>query len=109
MEYLPNTLSVFFCTQNLIRILPELPYGITELNCEGCDLEYLPYLPETLIRLYFSCNKITEIPNIPKHLREICCDDNNIIDIEKYDLSHIGYISIANQSPKIMTLPLVII
>ena len=62
-----------------ITSLPDLPMGITTLNCWNTDITYIPYLPN-LIKLYCGNTKITSIPYLP-NLRVLYCSNTNITSI----------------------------
>lgn len=52
--------------------MPEIPVGITELDCSQLKIEYLPELPEGLITLRaVECTELDEITNFPSTLQEI--------------------------------------
>jgi len=58
-----------------ITLLPELPAGLTMLNCTGCtSLTNLPELPVGLTALYCSdCTSLTNLPELPAGLNELDC------------------------------------
>jgi len=63
----------------LIRLrlttLPDLPEGITELNCCGTPLTSLPTLPSTLKVLNVHGTQIKELPTLPAGLERLFCGE----------------------------------
>ena len=73
---LPAGLTMLNCTGcTSLTNLPELPAGLTMLNCTGCtSLTSPPELPAGLTELYCSgCTSLLNIPELPAGLTRLDC------------------------------------
>lgn len=63
-----------------LKGIPELPVGLTGLECEMCpNLVSLPELPNTLTSLYCGwCKKLTSLPVLPVSLTLLCCSNTGL-------------------------------
>jgi hypothetical protein len=75
-----NGLLFFYCYDNEITQLPELPNDIKFLNCSNNKLTTLPNLPNDLNFLNCSNNKLTTLPNLPNDLNFLKCQGNDYDD-----------------------------
>ena len=75
---LPNSLQELYCHYNLLTSLPNLPYSLQELYCHYNLLTSLPdNLPDSLQELFCSDNQLASLPsNLPSSLQILQCDNN---------------------------------
>jgi Leucine-rich repeat (LRR) protein len=58
--------------------LPQLPEGLTVLNCINNQLSELPQLPSSLTGLFCDANRLTKLLHWPNRLIEVSCENNPI-------------------------------
>jgi hypothetical protein len=63
-------------------MLPEIPDGVTELNCYGCrNLETITNIPATVKKLNLErCGKLKTLPQLPEGLEELYCSGCNDLE-----------------------------
>lgn len=75
-----NGLLFFYCYDNEITALPELPNHIQFLHCNNNEITQLPKLPNDIKSLNCSNNKLTTLPNLPNDLIYLDCQGNDYDD-----------------------------
>jgi hypothetical protein len=92
---LPDSLTLLNCRYNDLTTLPELPASLPELWCNHNQLTALPELPDSLTNLYCSSNQLTALPKLPDSLTELDCGTNQLttlpvlpISLTKLDCSY---------------------
>jgi hypothetical protein len=61
-----------------LKILPELPENVENLDCDMNHLTSLPTLPKTLKELRCSYNRLRSLPSLPNTLEVLMCDNNKL-------------------------------
>jgi len=75
---LPNSLQELECNNNQLTLLPALPPGLTLLNCNNNQLTLLPDLPPNLTELNCSNNRLALLPDLPSGLEYLDCGNNQL-------------------------------
>jgi hypothetical protein len=75
---LPESLVNLDCSSNKLTFLPKLTERLKKLNCSNNQLTSLPLLSESLVELYSSFNKLTSLPKLPKSLKKLNCSTNQL-------------------------------
>ena len=73
-----TNLKTFFCQNNKLTKLPELPKSLRYLSCHHNQLTLLPELPKSLQYLHCYNNNLTELPELPKSLKILYCTNNKL-------------------------------
>jgi Leucine-rich repeat (LRR) protein len=73
---LPLGLTELNCSENLLAQLPPLPLSLYELGCRTNQLSVLPLLPPQLEWLDCSYNNLVRMPNFPASILAAKCDGN---------------------------------
>jgi len=82
ISYLPTSLKVLFCANNMISKLPDkLPEQLIILNCASNNILQLPRLPKSLEEIYFQNNIITKI-TIDKNIKHYNIQNNPLVKFE---------------------------
>ena len=80
---LPDTLRHLFCYSNQLRKLPTLPASLRILNCVQNNLIDLPPLPAGLLQLQVNDNQLRELPELPQGLQVLQCHRNNLTHLPR--------------------------
>ncbi len=76
---LPDSLNTFYCNDNLLSSLPlVLPSKLKEFKCEDNQLSVIPELPAKLVLFFCSGNSLTQLPSLPPTLENLTCNDNQL-------------------------------
>jgi hypothetical protein len=95
----------FYCEDNELTSLPELPKSLIKLTCYDNKLTSLPELPESLIKLYCYDNKLTSLPELPKSLTWLYCYDNKLTSLPELPKSLIKLYCYDNKLTSLPELP----
>jgi Leucine-rich repeat (LRR) protein len=68
---LPLDLHYFYCQNNMLRTLPDLPSGLVEFSCSNNLLVKIPILPDGIIRISIEGNRMTCLPELPNTLEQV--------------------------------------
>lgn len=79
--------------------------NVEYINCDHCDLDYLPVLPKNLRILYCNNNKLIELPELPPNIRCVYCSNNKITSFPVLHEGIISYHGSGNNYKKIDGLP----
>jgi len=80
VDNIPNTLEIFNCNNNCIRLLPQLQNSnLKQLFCSSNFLRNIPNLPKTLEIFYCSQNYIKVLPKLSPQLEYLSCSDNKLV------------------------------
>ncbi|MCL2747833.1 MAG: hypothetical protein FWE59_04170 [Oscillospiraceae bacterium] len=77
---LPVGLTRLECDENQLTKLPDLPYNLTHLSCCNNQITTLPEsLPPGLLWLICGCNLLAELPGtLPSSLEKLLCYNNQL-------------------------------
>lgn len=78
---LPPCLQDLDISENPLRSLPSLPKSLIKLNCSDCNLRSLPSLPNTLQYLLCDGNKLEQLPELPPNLVVLHCEQNRLAQL----------------------------
>ncbi|HUM46264.1 MAG TPA: T9SS type A sorting domain-containing protein [Chitinophagales bacterium] len=79
---LPDSIKLLFCSDNVITgFTGVLPPKLEQLKCENNLLSSLPALPNSLQSLFCSDNVISELPPLPNNLDNLTCNDNHLFSL----------------------------
>lgn len=81
----------FWCYNNFIQSLSELPDSLLMLYCSNNQLQTLPKLPNRLVILDCLGNQLTTITDLPGPLLMLDCSDNPLIFIVPLRSRHSDY------------------
>jgi hypothetical protein len=95
----------FYCENNELTSLPELPKSLIKLYCYDNKLTSLPELPKSLRKLYCYDNKLTSLPELPKSLRMLGCYSNQLTSLPELSESLIKLYCNNNQLSSLPELP----
>ncbi|MGB3073849.1 MAG: T9SS type A sorting domain-containing protein [Chitinophagales bacterium] len=82
ISQLPDSLQLLYCSDNVITSLPAtLPIKLEQLKCENNLLATLPPLPNSLQTLFCSDNLLGELPALPNNMDNLTCNDNHLFTL----------------------------
>ena len=102
---LPSTLTHLNCTNNRLTCLPELPTKLTHLWCGYNQLDDLPELPSSLIKLFCGYNRLTSLRCLPLSLEALACGDNKLTSLPELPPSLQSLYCESNQLTELPNLP----
>jgi len=94
---LPASLQTFFCENNLLTELENLP---TKLRVLEIPHNYLVSIDVSklgqLDTLVLSDNKITDLKNLPASITELVCNGNELVKLDLQSVPHLKKLNISN-------------
>ena len=95
---LPKSLEKLCCSNNKLKLLPNLPNSLKKLSCWNNQLTSLPDLPNSLQELRCHSNRITSLPDLPNSLEKLYCKYNNLTSLPELPSSlkelHVGIVNL---------------
>ena len=94
---IPKGITSFTCTDNLLKMVENLPSSLSSINLSGNMIEDIDVSNlKNLQSLNLSHNKLTQLENLPPNLEELLCDFNQLQQLNLEGLTKLKTLNISN-------------
>jgi len=94
---IPKGITSFTCTDNLLKMVENLPSSLSSINLSGNMIEDIDVSNlKNLQSLNLSHNKLTQLENLPLNLEELLCDFNQLHQLNLEGLTKLKTLNISN-------------